>query len=177
MTTVEIRRQADTHNPGGVNGSRLPGPPSVRNQSRTALLRVESLPGGRIRVSSPQARGWAVVVRTRDELVRAVAQAFTEVQVASYARWRGEPYELDALTEVDDLDPLAASAATVDMTGTAKRNVRRTDVHKVTDWTPVGNGKWRSPTGREYGEDTQQVRRVKAKRRALGLGIGDDTAG
>ena len=172
MTVAEIRRQADTHNPGGVTGPALPGPAPVRNQSRAALLRMESLPGGRLRISSPQARGWAVVASTRDELVRAIAQAFTEVQVASYAAWRGEPYDLDALTMPDETDPLAASAATISM-GEAQRRSRRSDVHEATDWTPLGNGKWRSPTGRVYREWTQQVQRVLAKRRALGLGIGD----
>lgn len=173
MTSVEIRRQADTHNPSGVNGP-LPGAAPVRNQTRAALVRVESLPGGRLRLSSPQARGWAAVVSTRDELVRAIGQAFTEVQVASYAAWRGEPYDLDAMTLVDDQDPLAASAVAVDMTGTTKRNVRRSDVHKVTDWKPIGNGKWRSPSGREYREETQAVQAVLAKRRAMGLGTGSD---
>jgi hypothetical protein len=155
----------------------MPGPPPVRNQVRQALLRVEAMPGGKLRISSPQARGWAAVVSNRDELAHAVGQAFTEVQVASYAAYRGEPYDLDAMTLPDDGDPLAASAAVINMSGPAKRNVRRSDVHKVTDWTPLGGGKWRSPSGREYREGTQAVQAVLAKRRAMGLGTGTDTPG
>jgi hypothetical protein len=173
VTAVEIRRQADTHNPSGVVRPAVPGPPPVRNQVREALLRVESLPDGRLRISTPQARGWAMVVRTRDELARAIGQAFTEVQVASYAAWRGEPYDLDALTVVDNSDPLTASAAAVDMSAGQGRTLRRTDIHQATAWSPIGDGKWRSPGGREYREDTQAVRAVLAKRRALGLGTGD----
>lgn len=177
---VEIRRQADTHSPAGVNGVRgevspgaMTGAAPTRNQVRQALLRVESLPDGKLRISSPQARGWAVVVRTRDELVRAIAVAFTEVQVASYAAWRGEPYELDALTLPDEADPLAASAELVNVSAAKGRSDRRTDVHPVTAWTPLGGGKWRSPGGREYREDSQAVRLVLAKRHRMGLGVGD----
>lgn len=171
---MEIRRQADTHNPAGVNGpgAGVPGPPPVRNQVRSALLRVESLPDGKLRISTPHARGWAVVVRTRDELARAIGQAFTEVQVATYAAYRGEPYELDALTMPDETDPLAASAATIDMSGQRVRRERRSDVHPATAWTPLGDGQWRSPSGRTYRETTQAVQAVLAKRRQLGLGTG-----
>lgn len=152
---MEIRRQADTHNPSGVTGAA-----PIRNQVRAVLLRVETLSSGQIRVSTPQARGWARTVRTRDELAMAIQQAFTEAQVASYAAWRGEAYDLDAMTEVDNTHPLAAATRTRDFTVRA-----RTDVHNPDDWVPMPDGRWRSPGGRLYGADTDAVRKVLAKRR------------
>jgi hypothetical protein len=150
-----IRRQADTHNPGGVTGAA-----PVRHQVRTVDVRLETLPQGFIRVSTPQARGWSVTVRTRDDLARAIQQAFTEAQVASYAAWRGEAYDLDAMTEVDNSDPLTAATRTHNFTARA-----RSDVHNPNDWTPMPDGRWRSPGGRIYSSNTDAVRKVLAKRR------------
>jgi hypothetical protein len=152
---MEIRRQAETHNPGGVTGAS-----PVRNQVRMVMVRMETLASGLLRVSTPQARGWAVVVRNRDELARAIAQAFTEAQLASYAAWKGEPYDLDALTGVDESSPLTAATRTRDYTAR-----RRTDVYNPEDWTQMSDGKWRSPGGRVYKPDTDAVRKVLAKRR------------
>jgi hypothetical protein len=152
---MEIRRQADTHNPGNVTGAA-----PVRHQVRSVDVRLETLPEGLIRVSTPQARGWSVTARTRDDLARAIQQAFTEAQVASYAAWRGEAYDLDAMTEVDNTHPLTAATRTRDFTLRA-----RSDVHNPDDWTPMPDGRWRSPGGRLYGADTDAVRKVLAKRR------------
>jgi hypothetical protein len=151
---MEIRRQAETHNPGWVTGA-----PPVRNQVRMVMVRLETLASGLLRVSTPQARGWAVTVHTRDELARAVAQAFTEAQLASYAAWKGEAYDLDAMTEVDESSPLTAATRTRDFSVRA-----RSDVHNPDDWTPLSDGRWRSPGGRVYGPDTDAVRKVLAKR-------------
>jgi hypothetical protein len=152
---MEIRRQADTHNPAGVTGA-VP----IRNQVRMVMVRLETLASGLLRVSTPQARGWAVTVHTRDDLARAVQQAFTEAQLASYAAWKGEAYDLDAMTEVDESNPLTAATRTRDFTARA-----RSDVHNPDDWTPLPDGRWRSPAGRVYGADTDAVRKVLIKRR------------
>jgi hypothetical protein len=152
---MEIRRQADTHNPSGVTGAA-----PIRNQVRVVHLRVETLASGKLRVSTPQARGWARTVHTRDELAMAIQQAFLEAQVASYATWKGEAYDLDAMTDVDESNPLTAATRTRNFT------VRtRTDVHNPDDWVPMPDGKWRSPGGRIYKADTDAVRKVLAKRR------------
>lgn len=156
---MSIERQGATHNPGGVIG-----PPALRNQARTIDVRLEALPGGRIRVSSPQARGWAAVARTPMELARAVTAAFTEVQVAAYSAWHGEAYDLDELTLVDPASPLTAAATPVDM-----EPRRRSDIHSPAAWTPLSNGRWRSPAGREFRADTETVRRIRAKRRQMGI--------
>lgn len=152
-----IRTQAETHHP------EVHGPAAVRNQVRSVMVRIDGLPGGRLRISAPSARGWARTVRTRDELVRAVSEAFTEAQLASYARWRGEAYDHDALSDVDDSDPLVASAPHIQRVMRAGRS----DVHSPLDWVPLPDGRWRSPAGRVFGADTDAVKRVKAKRAKL----------
>jgi len=150
-----IRRQADTHNPSGVTGAA-----PIRNQVRVVFLRLETLASGLLRVSSPQARGWAVTVHSRDDLAKVVQLAFIEAQVASYATWRGQAYDLDAMTPVDESSPLTAATRTRDFTLRA-----RSDVHNPDDWVPMPDGRWRSPGGRVYGADTDAVRKVLAKRR------------
>jgi hypothetical protein len=152
-----IRTQAETHHP------EVRGPAATRNQVRSVSVRIDDLGNGKLRISAPTARGWARTVRTRDELVRAVGEAFTEAQLASYARWRGEAYDHDALSDVDETDPLVASAPHI----RAVVRSGRSDVHSPLDWVPLEDGTWRSPAGRVFGGDTDAVRRVKAKRAKL----------
>jgi hypothetical protein len=161
----EIRRQHETHRPG-VNGQIGPAP--IRNQVRSVEIRLDVLPEGGMRVSTPQARGWAVVASGPRQLLDALAGAFTEAQVASYAAWKGEIYELDALTEVDNTDPLAATVRTTRHGVYRDRRLSRRDVHAATDWTNLGNGRWRSPSGKTYREDCKTVQNVIIKRRMLG---------
>jgi hypothetical protein len=128
-------------------------------------LVVETLPSGGVRVSSPQARGWAAVARNPHELARALQMAFTEVTVAGYAAWKGEVYDQDALTDVDPTDPRTALPPP-----TRTRNrITRSDARNPADWKRLDDGRWRSPGGRYYGDDTQLVQRVRANRRALGI--------
>jgi len=164
--TGPLRRQGETHVPGA---NALPPrgqlPPRGAHQVRELNLRVEPLPGGGVRVSTPQARGWAAVARSEAELARAVLSAFTEVQVASYARWKGEVYDLDALTDVDPADPATALPAPV-----RRRNrTTRSDVAHPSEWARLPDGRWRSPAGRHYQPNSQLVRRVVQNRRALGI--------
>lgn len=129
-------------------------------------LQVELLPGGGLRLSSSAARGWAGVARSPYELARAVDTAFREVAVASYARWRNRPYDLDQLTEKVPGDPLAGQPA---------RRVRGARVvrksYDVAEWTRMENGKWRSPSGRAYRADSTAVQNVVRKRAEKGLPI------
>lgn len=159
---MEIRRQGETHNPGGVTGAA-----STRNQVRVVYLRLESLDSGQILISTAQARGWAVTARNRDDLAKAVQLAFAEAQSASYAAWKGEAYDLDVLTMVDNTHPLTAATQTRDFSAARVRK----DVHNPQDWTPMPDGRWRSPRGRLYRADSDAVRRVLAKRgQSLGSG-------
>lgn len=159
--TQQIRRQVETHRPGN-----MPAAAPTRNQVRALELRVESLPGGMLRVSTPLARGWAAVARTPMELVRAVQGAFVEAQAASYARWKGESYDLDEATEVVPGDPLAAAVRATEF-----RHRTRSDIHSPADWTPLEDRHWRAPNGRTYRPDTKIVRNVIAARVRLGIPV------
>jgi hypothetical protein len=157
---AQIRRQSETHRP---NGS-LQGPAPTRNQVRSVPLRIDALPGGRLRVSTPLARGWAATARTPEQLAAAITAAFTEAQVATYARWCNGTYDLDELTEVQVGDPLAAPTRTQ-----SYQHRKRSDQHNPADWTPLSSGHWRSPSGRSYRPDATIVARVKAARRRQGI--------
>lgn len=147
-------------------------------------LRVERLDGvnaGKLRVSTPNARGWAVTVRGADQLWRALHLAINEATIAGYARWQGGEYDHDALTEQDDpteparqhmlgVDELAERAALRRTPSYSRHSVTRPDTADPADWRPNADGSWRSPkTGRSWRSETQMVRRVLNKRRAMGL--------
>lgn len=164
---TEIRRST---------GGGLSGPPSgVPHQVRELHLKVESLGQGRFRLSTPQARGWAMVVRTPHELARALAGGFTEAQLASYARWRGERAELDALTEPVPGDPLAPPRAPQRRPANAAatvgwgRHQLRPDSHDPGDWVRMPDGRWQSPGGKNYPETSKVVQMVLRRRSDLGL--------
>jgi hypothetical protein len=145
----------------------LRGAAPTRNQVRSVALQVDEIAPGKLRLSSPYVRGWSAVVSTRDELVRAVAAAFTEVQIASYARWRGQGYDRDVETPAwrDDGDPMVATTPRVDRSDRDGRN----DVHDPRDWVPLEDGRMRAPSGKVFGANTDAVRRVRIKRQRLGL--------
>lgn len=155
-------------------GSQLSGPPPTAHQVRELHLKVEALGHGRFRLSTPQARGWAMVVRTPHELARALAGGFTEVQLASYARWRGERPELDALTEPVPGDPLAPPrppqrrAVNTAEVGWGQHQ-RRPDSHDPADWVKMPDGRWQSPGGKNYPETSKVVQMVLRRRNDLGL--------
>ncbi|HEX2263468.1 MAG TPA: hypothetical protein VHH52_06860 [Pseudonocardiaceae bacterium] len=136
-----------------------------RQRVRAITLTVETLSDGRLRVSTPQARGWATTAQDPMGLARAVELAYREVAVASYARARGTTYDLDQLTERVPGDPLADAAMQ-----RAPRRVRK-KVHDPGAWAKFDDGRWRSPSGRLYRPDSTAVRNVIARRVALGLPV------
>lgn len=153
-----------------------PAPPGVRHQVRAVTLQVEQLPDGKIRLSTPAARGWAAVSGNPHELARAVAGAFVEAQCAAYARWRGERYELDELTEPVANDPLAPPRRPLRRrTATANvgwgRNQERPDSHPVDQWERLPDGRLRSPAGLTYRPDTVIAQRVLARAARLGIAL------
>jgi hypothetical protein len=154
-----LRRQGETHVPGALGMAR------AGHQVHQVNITVESLPDGGMRVTTPQARGWAATARNQEQLAHAVSMAFTEVSIASYARWKGEVYDLDELTDVDPGDPTTA----LPTTPRRRNRLIRSDAQHPGDWARVQDGRWRSPAGRFYKEDSQLVQRVIAKRRALGI--------
>lgn len=144
-------------------------PPAAGQRVTTVSLTVEAQPDGRYRISSPHARGWAVVVGTPWQLAKAVTlDAFNEVSAASYARAQGEHYDLDALTERVIGDPLAGKPAPRKRAPAGTRT--RTAYHPAA-WSKMEDGKWRSPGGRVYGPQTRQVQGMIKRRLAQGLTI------
>lgn len=145
--------------------ARLPAAPQSQHTPRAISMLVERLPGGGYRLSTPHARGWAIVCNTPMQLANAMPAAFTEVSVSSYARAKGAVYDLDQLTGRVAGDVLAGAAA-----GRAKKpRTGRRAAHSPADWSMTDTGAWRSPSGRMYREETLTVQRVKAKRATLGL--------
>lgn len=164
-----------------TTGGRLHGPPPIRHQPRRINIVVDSVPGGKLRVSTPQARGWAVVVRGPDQLARAVGQAFTEAAVASYAKWHAQRYDLDKLTSPDDpTEPAVTGARGGSVTGRrpvtseqisyGRRRAVRPDQAHPGHWTPLADGAWQSPAGRRYTSE-RIVGPLVAARIRLGLPI------
>jgi hypothetical protein len=157
-----------THIPRAITGAANTG-----HQVRSITVRVEQLAGGKLRISTPTARGWAAVAGNQPELARAIAGAFTEAQVAAYARWRGTQYDLDALTAHVPGDPLAGKKPERKSAKGNKRAPRtgegwsygqqRPDVHLPNEWTEQPDGRWRSPSGRMYRHDAAQVVRVRRR--------------
>lgn len=153
----------------------LRGPAQVPHQVRTVALRIDALPDGGMRVSTTAARGWAMVARNPEQLARVVAMAFTEAQVATYARWKGaERYDLDELTEPQPGDPMAPERPRA----RRKRNTtevgwgrhqRRPDAHDPADWARRPDGRWESPSGKTWPETHPVVQRVIARRAEFGL--------
>lgn len=149
-----------------VHPANTPLPPQPGGRRVTTIgLTVEALESGRVRISSPHARGFAATAGTPMELAQAVARAFTEVACASYALAKGSPYDLDQMTTHVPGDPLAANP---------QRRVRgrrtvRAKAYDAAAWTKYEDGSWRSPSGRQYREDTTAVQNVIRKRRERGL--------
>lgn len=131
---------------------------------KAIMMMVEPQPGGGYRISTPHARGWAAVVHNPNQLAHGVRQAFTETQLAAYARAHNRVYDLDGMTGQVVGDPLAGKAVTREA---RPRRGRRS--HSPADWKMTDNGSWKSPNGRVYGPSTQVVQRVLAGRQRLGL--------
>lgn len=146
--------------------ARVPFPPHPAGQRvRSIVLQVDALPDGRLRVSSPHARGWAGAARNPMELARIVAQAYNEVACASYALARAEAYDLDQMTPRVSGDLLADGSPRRVRSG---RSARR-KAHAPEDWTRLEDGRWRSPSGRAYRPDSTAVRNVVRRRQEKGL--------
>jgi hypothetical protein len=132
---------------------------------RTIAVQAEIMDDGRLRISSPHARGWAATAATPMELAHVMRQAFTEVTCASYALAKGEPYDLDRMTTHVPGDALAANPQRRVRNG---RPVRRKS-HDPMLWTKYEDGSWRSPAGRTYGAETRAVQNVIKRRQEKGL--------
>lgn len=159
--------------PTTITGTGLPGPAPTRHQPRTIQVTVASLPGGRLRVSTPHARGWAVVVRGPDQLARAIGSAFTETACAAYAAWRREMYDHDYLTEPDDpTEPARRQLPPPSTRGVsyARTAAVRPDQAHPGAWTVNPDGSYTSPGGRTY-RDPKFIARIERRRAKFNLPI------
>lgn len=175
MTTLPTRLPAMPPEPGVPD----PGPGRFVRHLEIRVERLDGVNAGKLRVSSPQARGWAATVRGPDQLWHAVGQAITEATVAGYSRWKGARYDHDELTAHDDpTEPGREHVLGLDDDLDAARRrvasyaagaVSRPDVADPADWRPNQDGSWSSPKGRRWRPDTKYVRNMIAKRRRMGL--------
>lgn len=139
-------------------------------------LRLQRLDDGRIRVSTPQARGHAAVVRGPDQLWHALVACFREATVAGYAMWHGVRYDLDELTDpTDPTEPRRKRPYTPRETqgdtsevSYARDGIVRPDQAHPQDWTPNADGSWTSPKGRRY-QDPDYINSLIIKRGRMGL--------
>jgi hypothetical protein len=142
---------------------------------RQLPLTFERLPAGGIRISSPYMPGWSTVARGGPyAIAAAIDAAWTEAQVAAYARWQGRMYDHDDPTSrgwPDPADPpeRPRQPASWARSGPRRERPNRPDVHPPDAWRPLPDGGFLSPSGRTYGPQTECARRVAARREAAGL--------
>lgn len=146
-------------------------------------LTVQRGQGGWL-LSSEALPGWAAHARTPADLAAACARAFTEAEIAAYARWRGTVYDTaehapDAWEQAapppappaerrHPAEPPPCSEAPP--VGWAAGQ-QRPDCHDPAAWTPLPDGRWRAPNGARYRPDAAVVASVAQRRAALGLPV------
>lgn len=139
-------------------------------------LHVEVLDDGRVRLSSPEARGFAVVARGPLQVWSALGQVRNEATVAGYATWRGVRYDLDELTDpADPTEPKRRrphtrreAAGDCSEVSYAQGGVVRPDQAHPAEWKPNRDGSWTSPGGRRY-SDPGYIGPLVIKRARMGL--------
>lgn len=143
-----------------------------RQGARHIQLNLKRMDSGQVRVSTPQARGWATVARGPDQLWHAVVAAFAQASIAGHAAWLSEPYGHDERTAADDPDepPRRRAPQTGLREGIswARDAAARPDVADPAEWTPLPDGTWLSPGGKRY-RAASVLQPVIARRAALGL--------
>lgn len=169
-------------------------------RSRLLVLEVERIQSPRgtgYRVQSPTMQGWAAVAYTPQELAVTVQRAWTEADIAAYARWRGSTYDTP-----DAQDAAAAAGGrrrpaprALSSRGPAPEPPRsqlpdgtqwgpdrwllRPDVKDPALWTLLPNGRLMAPPNPEkpqarrltYARDSTMGRRILARRAAAGLSV------
>lgn len=161
-------RTAPTAQPYPATAGRLP----ATRVARRVTVVLDVLADGKVRVSTPSARGWAKVARGPYETWTALRQAMVEAQRAGHARWAGGRYDLDALTAADDPTeprqrPLGRVSARHGV-GFGRGAVVRPDQAHPSEWTPNPDGTWTSPRGRTW-RDPARIESLVTKRGQLGL--------
>ena len=153
------------HRDGAGEGATRDVRPAQPQELQLVLTRR---PAGGYVVTSGLLPGWAQTAQGVHGLAATVDHAWRELQIAAYARRRGVMYDLARHEDREPTGPAAVKlgdAAHPSSHGSAKWRV----MHNPADWVPLPDGRWRSPSGRVYGAGTDHVRRVIARREALGL--------
>lgn len=135
-----------------------------RQGARHIQLNLKRMDSGQVRVSTPQARGWATVARGPDQLWRAVAAAFTQASLAGHAAWLGD-------TSADPDEPArrrTRQGGLREGISWARNAAARPDVADPAEWTPLPDGAWLSPGGKRY-RAASVINPVIMRRAALGL--------
>lgn len=166
---------------------RARGPQAAQPQAargpRHMQVNLQRLDDGRLRLSTPQARGAAYCARGPMQVWNALAALYRDAASAGAAAWRGERTELDWLTAEDDPTepsrrnlPAPGEIAAVRAVSYSYRSVVRPDQADPATWEPLEpqqrDGRevrpWRSPNGRTWTSE-KVLRPLIAKRELLGL--------
>lgn len=144
-----------------------------RHQARQVTVTIRRDEHG-VLVTSERLPGWGRHARTPHQIAEAVAAAFTESEVAAYARFRGTTYDVAELADQVPTQALARTRRHPDeprpaVVGHSASATARPDVHPLEAWQPLPDGRWRSPDGRRFGAHTAMVASITAKRAAAGL--------
>lgn len=155
------------------------------HQARRVELQVTWTANGYL-IESPSLPGWRVHAGNPTALVQAMRQAFTEAEVAAYARFHGTEYDLTDLhgdafdhpTKQPPDQPARPRArhpaeppppVQVPRASYRPDAVHRPDCHDPASWTPLPDGRWRSPAGLRYRPTAPVVASVVQRRGLLGL--------
>lgn len=135
----------------------LPAPPRADEQVRSAHVLFEQLSSGRMRFTLPGLPGWVAVASTPAQVVTALAAALVEVEIAQYSTRHGATYG----HPFQDTPP--GPRRPISLGG------QRADTYHPQMWRLDTDGRWVSPRGLKYAEDTQVVGRVMKRRAEMGL--------
>src|ERR1700712_754289 len=148
-----------------------------KRDARYVELQLQRLDDGRLRVSTPQARGHATIAKGPDQLWHAVAAAFREATIAGYAMFHGVPYDLDALTDPTDPTepkrrrPQTRSEVGGDVTEVSYgrgATVRPDQIHPA-EYTPSSDGSWTSGRSGRTIRDLRKIKALVIRRGRMGL--------
>lgn len=154
------------------------GAQQSRRGARHVELRLQRLDDGRLRVSTPQARGHATIAKGPDQLWHAVTAAFREATIAGYARFHGVTYDLDALTDTTDpTEPKRRSrpstrreaAGEVGEVSYSRDGTVRPDQMHPAEWIPNPDGTWTSSRSGRVSRDPRKIKALIIRRARMGL--------
>jgi hypothetical protein len=150
----------------------------------TITVTIERQPAGGLRFTIPGMPDWAATAHGAFEIARAIDAAWTETDIAAYARRRGTIRDaqvwddlldhtrrpcLDGRHEPDiDAPPRPRHLRVVRAAETRAAAARPVttqgdrELQRAREWSRRADGAWRSPAGRWFRSDSEHVRRIVA---------------